>query len=713
MAGDANVARQPGCPGQDDLDAFAHGQLPPDRLEVIAEHISSCVVCELNLESLQASDTILMHLRRQPAPALLADEAAYGPLEERARAIPLEHPATATATDGGSADSATDEVEGPRLPMAFGGYQLLARLGHGAMGIVYLARQKALKRLVALKLVRAGIYASPEERLRFRREGEAIARVQHAHVVQIHEFGEYHGQLFFSMELLEGDTLTRKLNGKPQPEREAAELVRTLARAVHAAHQRGVVHRDLKPGNVLFASDGTVKITDFGLAKMLDTDSSDTRSDAILGTPAYMAPEQARGEVRQVGPAADVYALGAILYEALTGQPPFRAETRYQTLEWVRSAPVRAPSRLRRGLARGLEAICLKCLEKAPAERYDSAEALAQDLDRWLSGEPVLAWPRSWLVRSWRAGRRHRRLAGRLVLAATLLVLFALAWRGLSFSVPPEERESPEQRQALEIKLAQMRKGEPVTLIGETGPPVWWRWQPSRGEARTMLDLNQVFRVYAGKEPALLELLPQTPRRFRFRARVQHCASRPLGIVGIYFGHGTCRTEEGVTHCFFREAFNDQAGFRATGEAPWSEVRLLLPVYREQQRVFVRNPMNMTSSLSQSFVPTGAEGPTPWRRLEVEVTPERIKAYWEGKLIVNPGPRKPVDSCDPKEVLEWACRLMGAKSIVYRKAEDGSSSSREPLVSDAELALGGGLGLYVENGTAAFQSVEIEPSSSP
>ncbi len=237
----------------------------------------------------------------------------------------------------------------------------------------------------------AGEHAGPQELARFRSEAAALARLQHPNIVQIHEVGEHEGRPYFSMEFVDGGSLAQRPGGAPLPAREAARLVRTLAGAVHAAHQKGVVHRDLKPANVLLGSDGTPKVTDFGLAKRLDGPGGSTQSGAILGTPSYMAPEQAAGRGKQIGPAADVYALGAILYELLTGRPPFRAATAVETLVLVQAEEPVPPSRLQPGVPRDLETVCLKCLHKEPARRHGGAAALADDLGRWLAGEPILA----------------------------------------------------------------------------------------------------------------------------------------------------------------------------------------------------------------------------------------------------------------------------------------------------------------------------------
>jgi serine/threonine-protein kinase len=269
------------------------------------------------------------------------------------------------------------------------GYEIQGVLGRGGMGIVYKARQVGLDRLVALKMVLGGIHASPDELERFRREAEAVAKLQHPNIVQIYEVGDCDGRPYLSLEFVGGGSLAQKLNGLPTAGTKAAELVATLARAIHVAHERGIVHRDLKPANVLLTDDGTPKITDFGLAKRLDRDSGRTRSGAIMGTPAYMAPEQASGRSRDIGPETDVYALGAILYELLTGQAPFRAETPIDTVLLVLEREPPSPRTLNPSAARELEAICLKCLEKERRHRYNSAAALAEDLERYIEGVAI------------------------------------------------------------------------------------------------------------------------------------------------------------------------------------------------------------------------------------------------------------------------------------------------------------------------------------
>jgi formylglycine-generating enzyme required for sulfatase activity len=280
------------------------------------------------------------------------------------------------------------------------GYEVLGELGRGGMGVVYKARQLGLNRLVALKMISAAESAGPEQALRFRPEAEAIARLQHPNIVQIYEVGEREGRPYFSLEYVEGGTLAKRLAGAPLPPCEAAQMATTLAAAMDAAHQKGVVHRDLKPANVLLAGGPEtplprcfLKIADFGLAKQLDGESGQTHTGAILGTPSYMAPEQAEGRVKDVGPATDVYALGAILYEMLTGRAPFKGTTPLETLEQVRRQEPVPPRQINPALECNLEAICLKCLRKDQRQRYATAAALAEDLRRFLNHEPTAARP--------------------------------------------------------------------------------------------------------------------------------------------------------------------------------------------------------------------------------------------------------------------------------------------------------------------------------
>jgi serine/threonine-protein kinase len=332
------------------------------------------------------------------------------------------------------------------------GYEVLGELGRGGMGTVYRARHVALNRLVALKVISAGTSADPRELARFRAEAEAVAQLQHPNIVQVFEVGEVSGRPYLALELVEGGTLAHALGGMPLPSRTAAELLESLARAVEYAHSRGVVHRDLKPGNILLQCPpsavlspdsskarlgtaerglGTPKIADFGLAKRIGADSSQTTTGVVVGTPSYMSPEQAAGLGKLIGPACDIYALGAILYELLTGRPPFQAPSPIDTLQQVVSIDPVPPARLQPKVPRDLETICLKCLQKESRKRYASAAALADDLHRFLDGRPIVARRTSVWERAIKWARR--RPAAAALVSVSLIASFAVAVLGARY----------------------------------------------------------------------------------------------------------------------------------------------------------------------------------------------------------------------------------------------------------------------------------------
>jgi WD40 repeat protein/serine/threonine protein kinase len=374
-----------------------------------------------------AGQTPLEHSRKS------ADEL---PPPEPARAPPLRLP--------GDKQDATTAASAQRTPAPIiPGYEILGELGRGGMGVVYQARQIALDRVVALKMIRAGDLASADDLARFRSEAGAVARLKHPNIVQIYEVGEHDGRPYFSLEFVEGGNLAQMANGMPQPPDPSAQLVQVLARAVHAAHQCGIIHRDLKPANILLAiadfrleiadlpesrtpcdksairnlQSAIPKIADFGLAKRITGDAGQTRTGQVMGTPSYMAPEQAAGKTREVGPAADVYSLGAILYELVTGRPPFLAESSEATRDLVLSQEPVPPRRLQPRLSRDLQTICLKCLDKQPHRRYATALELADELQRYLEGKPLRSRPVGVAERLWRWSLRKPAVAGLSVLA--------------------------------------------------------------------------------------------------------------------------------------------------------------------------------------------------------------------------------------------------------------------------------------------------------
>jgi serine/threonine-protein kinase len=640
-------------------------------VEKVAGHLSTCVRCEALLHDLpEQEDSLVEDLRRAAKERPTDDfrEVTTGPRDKA--------PGVDVLFSTGPA----------RLPARLGQYELLEPLGRGGMGVVYKARQISLNRVVAVKLALCGPLPGTEAFARFKVEGEAIGQLQHDNIVRVYEFGEHDGRPYLSMDYVEGGTLSQKLSGRPLPDKEAASLVQTLARAVHFAHRHRIIHRDLKPANVLIDAGGSVKLTDFSLAKLMDAEEGQTVSHALIGTPSYMAPEQARGNAKDVGPLADVYGLGAILYETLTGQPPFRAATREETLKEVQSQEPRPPSRLRPGLSRDLEAVCLKCLEKDAKKRYASAEALAEDLARWLRGKPTEARPRRWPARVYRAARKH---ALGLSFAAIIFCGSAvLYWR---------DPERPIRQ--IESTLAQR---QPVYLIDETGKPRWFRIR--LGEERTQISLagDGTFAVHSWAL-CLLELVrdPQQDR-YRFRARVRHVNSDPLGEVGVYLAHRSFPGYEADIHVFTQLTFNDVRDNRDLAKLLPPNVPKPPPLKGNVVELFPHltswdkdgeKSFERMGGVAGALFKAAGEGAGPWHELEVIVTPQNLRATWDGQLVGELPVARIVDRMD--------------KALTERRR----LHPNDPLVGrvSSDFRPRGSLGLYVYRGSAHFRSVRLEP----
>jgi WD40 repeat protein len=486
-------------------------------------------------------------------------------------AAPLRH--LAEAAEAEVAARRTVGIDGPAAPgntvRYFGDYELLEEIARGGMGVVFKARQVSLNRTVALKMILSGALATAMDVQRFRSEASAAAQLDHPNIVPIYEVGEHEGQHYFSMKLVSGGSLAQRLPALGEQPRQAAELVAAVARAVHFAHQQGVLHRDLKPANVLLDADGQPLVTDFGLAKRVEGDSGQTRTGAVVGTPGYMPPEQATGR-KNLTTAADVYSLGAILYECLTGRPPFKGESVLDTLMQVMEREPIRPRQLNSRVPPDLETICLKCLEKEPARRYGSAEALADDLGRWVNGEPIQARPVSATERFVKWVRRKPLVSA---LAATALISLVLgtiistvqaqrahqmaSWAQIEADRADKERDKAERRlYGAQILLAQsaleqVQVGQARRALDATDEKLRsWEWrylhQASDTSRRTLRPEDSVehdlrFRP-DGKAvawvtqngPFYLDLdRPEKARRAYIRNSWHHGTGKPLGYAAF------------------------------------------------------------------------------------------------------------------------------------------------------------------------------------
>jgi WD40 repeat protein/serine/threonine protein kinase len=494
------------CPEGEQLARLLAEQMSPPEQDALARHVEGCASCQEKLARLTSrSDTASWQRGAHPPPGMPAED-------DVVRRLKHALPAAAWARlETAAAPSVPDR---PSVP----GYEILDTLGRGGMGVVYRARQLSLDRIVALKMILAGPHCGPRDLARFRGEAAAVARLQHPNIVQVYDVGEADGRPYLALEFVPGGSLAQHLDGSSQPIGAAARLVETLARAVQVAHEHGIIHRDLKPANVLLSlsrqapvsaagearggvsrfNEAVPKITDFGLAKLADGEGAGgpTVSGEVVGTPSYMAPEQAATPRQPAGPAADVYALGAILYELLTGRPPFKGETPLHTvLQVLHDEPV-SVTRLRPNVPRDLETICHKCLQKDPRKRYASAVALAEDLRRFLSGEPVIARPPSALYRWGKFAQRHKALVGGVAGVLLAITLGAIT-AGLFAVRATEQRDRAEghARRADQERDAALRQAYRAHLAAagaalrdhdvaaashhlEAAPDAWrdWEW---------------------------------------------------------------------------------------------------------------------------------------------------------------------------------------------------------------------------------------------
>jgi tetratricopeptide (TPR) repeat protein/tRNA A-37 threonylcarbamoyl transferase component Bud32 len=398
---------------------------------------------------------------------------------------------------------AIERTPGIMHTSSFGDYELISPIAKGGMGVVYKARQRKLNRIVAIKMILAGQFADQTDVDRFYQEAEAAAALSHPNIVGIYEIGEVSGQHFFSMEYIDGDSLAGMVRESPFTPERAARFVKTIAETMHFAHERGIVHRDLKPSNVLVDSHQRALITDFGLAKSVSNQSQLTMSGAIVGTPSYMPPEQASGDADRVGPCSDIYSTGAVLYELLTGRPPFRAATPFETVRQVMENEPLSPRLVNPGVPRDLETICLKCLQKDPGKRYPTSQELADELGRYLNGEPIKARPVGRVERVWRWCKRNKPIAAAIAVS-TLLLLLAIT----SISVAYVRTSSALAKSEESLREAMAAVNDYMTIVSEDKLLQQGNFQGMRRELlEKALVYYQRFLKQRGNDPSVRDEL--------------------------------------------------------------------------------------------------------------------------------------------------------------------------------------------------------------
>jgi serine/threonine-protein kinase len=659
------------CPPTETLLAYLEDRLADAQCAEIERHLADdkCASCKEEMERLTASESEQLPI----APILPTNEVDESTL-------PFEEEPTGTG-------------DWPRIP----GYKVLGELGGGGMGIVYKAKQLHPPRLVALKMIRADA-VSAEALARFRIEYESVSRLTHPNIVPIYAVGEHEAQPFFLMEFAKGGNLQEKLAGKPMAARPAAELTAKLARAVQHAHEHGVLHRDLKPANVVLSTDDIPKITDFGLAKQMDRAREQpsaegngilaknmTRRGTVMGTPEYMAPEQARGEIDRLDERVDVYALGAVLYKLLTGRPPFQGTTPEDTLTLVQSREVESPRVHNRRTDRALEAICLKCLAKEPEHRYASAAALAEDLEGWLRGRcpSHCRWP---IQTRWFLWRHSRAVS-----AAALIVLATIVTLGFLYFT--------DANRAMRLAERKLAEGQSVTLIDKGSGPPWGRVLTLENESKVARSRDGEFSFQASQLGLLLLIADPQREHYRLIAEIRHdTAAADEAEVGLFCLYNEVDTDEHQkVHCFCGLGFNDLSR-PVNGE--FNFVKPFRQQYCENTQGVDHRPRSEFGTLKfKPALPVGGGGPGRWRKLTLEVAPDTIRGFWAS----GEGP----DGSSDQPVGELSLETL-RRRVQLLETFDAQKRGQKPVL-ETPYKPRSPLGLYVYKGSASARRVVIEP----
>ncbi|MBI3410083.1 MAG: serine/threonine protein kinase [Planctomycetes bacterium] len=602
--------------------------------------------------------------------------------------LPEVGPATSPLVHETHVDSKDAPKAVERTPSALFGqvllferYETLGPPIGGGMGLVFKVRDTKLGRIVALKTMKSALLAQPAEVERFLREARAVAQLEHPNIIKLHEYGEHRGEPYFTMEYLEGGSLTSRLAEytKKDP-KELAALMEKVARAVGFAHSKDVIHRDLKPGNILLDQIGEPRVSDFGLAKFLKDGDDINRADQVLGTWYYMSPEQTAGNRDTLTPASDVWSLGVIFYELLTGKKPFNGETKKQITNEVCKKEPLPPSYYRRGLDAGLEAIIEKCVAKDLSKRLEDANEFADQLERWRQGDGISS--RGWWKRQVHVAKRHK------ALAAVVLLAVLLTFLGGYYAVQPSDTE-----RWTRYVQGELRAGRSVTLVGETGGPKWMRW-----EGGDMVDLPKVEPGEPFAVPCwglgLLELVPNTGMEaYRLRGEVRQIEAARYRHVGLYFGRHRYATAKGWANVYLTMNFCDSSPLNPKNPEK-NLVMILGEMLREPGPL---EPSPFYKATPASYRPQIAT-PKPWRPLAFEVLPDCLRVFWDHKLIHE---------------ISWQDLDRDSNRGLSNRIAIGGGDRDElksislhfgPLRSE-------GLGLFVSGSNATFRNVVLEPIS--
>ncbi len=723
------------CPDWQTLLDYSAGRLPDPARRDVDTHVSACTLCEAVVGELREEQDLWPGLAARVAEALRPGlSPAEPPGLARLRAAACARPWGTTVDDPRLTLEPVSDAAAPRAGRTdftvgsgfrVGPYEVLEELGHGGMGVVYKARHPVIGQVVALKQILLGVAHSPARRDRFRVEATALARLDHRNITRLHAFDETNSGPYFAMEWVDGQTLSQALEAGPLGFREAAGLVRALAETVHYAHTQGVLHRDLKPANVMLVKPGDgrgaafdPKVMDFGLAKLVDDEAGGfTLSGGVMGTPSYMSPEQAAGRSTEIDRRTDVYSLGAILYQCLTGRPPFSGTDKLEIIRRVCEFDLVPPAGRRPGVPRVLEAVCVMALARDRDRRYATAAELAADLGNWLDNRPTKARPLTRLQRLYGATRRRAKPLAAGLAAACLLGLSAAALRPPTpVPLPAELTDAERKQQSLAAAHRTLDRGEAAELISAAGVPGYYEWVIRNDGCRVARQDDGTFGIATGPHTSLLELLPD-PRtdRFTLTCRLRHDDGGVSSRVGVYV------TREGFAHSprdfhLFTQFVCNVAGKEVvyvTGPGK-AEVLKNRPTPPDTAPVELRPRVYMEEGTSHPVmgIYPGAAGRRTrllgprndtWFDVEVTVEPTGVRAVLRGDVLDAGVARTEIDLPAGKLLKSLE------KGYPYLRSDPRLQGDLVVQTLRPSFTPRGGLGIVVQDGAVSVRQVVVKP----